>query len=291
MDHNFSFAQKNNVCLSMGYDLTFFKKLKKDDFKKQGNINDDDLALLLANCLGHSDSNIRDGIAFEGLVTLLRGARVSDSGKRKLLVECANALKPKMPEGEGFLKPFSALCVAEIARTDRIEPYLVPEERQELVEIGADYLKSITDYRGYDQKDGWRHGVAHTADILMQLTLNDNIGVLHHKSIMEAISTQISPLGEFYVYGEPQRLARPIFFIAMRGTIKEEEWANWLTQIVNPKPVLNDWSEAFSSQEGLAKRHNTNAFLSALYLGVSTSENEAVKNMLPSLKVALSHLP
>ena len=183
VDNNLSFAQIANDCPSIEYDLIFLKNLKKVEFKEQDNISDDDLALLLANCLGHSDPDVRDGISFEGLVALLRGGRVSDGGKHKLLSKCSSELKQEIPDGEGFLKPFAALCVAEIVRTDRIKPYLSPSERQELVKIGVDYLKSIIDYRGFDQKDGWRHGVAHTADLLMQLTLNDNIGVSQHKQI------------------------------------------------------------------------------------------------------------
>ena len=31
---------------------------------------------------------------------------------------------------------------------------------------------SVRDYRGFDAKQGWRHGVAHGADLLLQLSRN-----------------------------------------------------------------------------------------------------------------------
>lgn len=31
---------------------------------------------------------------------------------------------------------------------------------------------AICDYRSFDERDGWRHAVAHAADLLMRLALN-----------------------------------------------------------------------------------------------------------------------
>lgn len=283
-----TFAQ--DVCTAGQYDRTFFNALKETDFMPKESIRDDALAILLATCLGDPDTILRDGIAFEGLTALLRRGRVSHGGARMLLDKCTQYLNSDQ-DGEGFLKPFAALCVAEVARTDRVEAYLSPEERAAIVETGTNYLKSITDYRGFDEQEGWRHGIAHTADVFMQLTLNDNVGVEAHRKMLGAIKTQVAPKEHFYIYGEPQRLARPVLFIAMRGTIKEEEWINWFKEVAKSGPELNAWNEAFGSQAGLAKRHNINAFLSELYLNASTSDNENLKAILPSVTAALRELP
>ncbi len=284
-------GQQTNECLAGKHDRAFFDALKQNGFKPDAEMTDDALSMLLADCLGNPDSEIRDGIAYEGLVVLLRGARVSDRGKRGLLEKCENALNPKKPDPDGFLKPFSALCVAEVARTDRIKPYMTELERSDIVKVGTRYLKSINDYRGFDGDEGWRHGVAHTADLLMQLTLNDQIGVDHHRAIINAIASQITPKGVFYTYGEPARLARPVIFIAMKGKIKETEWTTWFNDIVRPGPELNDWAEAFNSQSGLAKRHNITAFLSAIYINASQSDDENVKSLLPGTLAAMNKVP
>jgi len=253
-------------------------------------LNDDQAALAYVACLGNPDPEIRDKIAYEGLVTLLRGNRVSKRGIQDLQQKCAGYLRGDDDKG-GFLKPFAALCLAEVARTDRIAPHFNEAERTDIVKIATDYMKSITDYRGFDDVDGWRHGVAHSADLLMQLSLNDHIGAEHHREMLAAIAAQLSPSGHFYTYGEPARLARPVLFMAMQGTINEDEWITWFANIVKPAPEMEKWNDAFSSNAGLAKRHNLTAFLSALHLNISNSENENLKFLRPGLSNALEQLP
>lgn len=278
------------ACETGRYDHAFFESLKENNFTPRERIGDDLLVLMLANCLGDPDPVVRDGIAYEGIAELLRRGRVSNAGVRRLLDKCEGYVVGE-EEGSGFLKPFAALCIAEVARTDRIKAHFNGEARARLVKIGTKYMKSITDYRGFDQVEGWRHGVAHTADVLMQLSLNDNIGLDHHREMLNAIASQISPKEHFYRYGEPARLARPVLFMAMQGTIAEDEWTKWFSEISKPDPEMESWVDAFSSQARLAKRHNVMAFLSALYLNAGTNDNENIKMIMPGLMAAIQEIP
>jgi len=289
---NVAQAEQNILgdCPSSAYSRQQLESIKANDFQPRDDTSDDALATILADCLGSSDTALRDGIAYEGLVALLRAERVSDEGKRALLAKLSAALRPAVEDSAGFAQPFAALGLAEVARTDRVEPYLTQQERQELVQTSVDYLVSIDDYRGFHEEEGWRHGVAHTADLLMQLALNGNIGLSEHRAMLAAIATQVSPPGVFYQYGESGRLARPVLYIAMQGAISEEEWSDWLADIAAPHP-LSSWSDAFSSNVGLAKRHNTAAFLRELYLNASLSQNEALRMLLPGTIAAIKTLP
>ena len=283
-------AQAQGACLNDRYDRTFFDTLKGTNFTPLESVSDNSLSLLLAECLGDPDLTLRDGIAYEGLAALLRQGRVSQAGIRRLFDKCAGFLHDEEDKG-GFLHPFAALCLAEVARTDRITPHFSDEERANFTTLATDYLKSITDYRAFDKIEGWRHGVAHSADVLMQLSLNDKISVELRRQMLAAIATQVSPFEHFYNYGEPARLARPVLFIAMQGTIAEDEWMKWLTDISKPRPEISSWDDAFSSQAGLAKRHNLTAFLSALHLNATSSDNENVKALMPGLTAAIRELP
>ncbi len=283
-------AQAQEACTAGRYDRTFFDTLKETDFMPMESVSDNSLSLLLAECLGDPDPVLRDGIAYEGLAALLRQGRVSNAGIRRLFDKCAGFLREKN-DASGFLHPFAALCIAEVARTDRIKPHFSDEEHVNITTLATYYLKSITDYRGFDEIEGWRHGVAHSADVLMQLSLNDNISVHLHRQMLTAIATQVSPIEHFYSYGEPARLARPVLFIAMQGTITEDEWTKWFADISKPGPVLGSWNDVFSSQAGLAKRHNLTAFLSALRLNVASSDNENVTALMPGLTAAIRELP
>ena len=278
------------TCGDAGYDRQALDALKASEFELGPNEDADALAFALADCLGSPDPSLRDGIAYEGLAKLLRGGAVSDTAKRRLIATLSERLDINAPDERGFSKPFAVLALSEVARTDRIEPYLVPEERTQLVKTGADYLRSVRDYRGYDDEEGWRHGVAHGADLLMQLALNENVGASDHRIILAAVASQAAPQSTSYIYGESERLARPVLFIAARGEISEQGWTNWFAKIADAAP-LTSWNDAFSSREGLAKRHNTSSFVNVLYVNATASANENLKILLPGAIEVLKAIP
>lgn len=277
-------------CPPLGYDVPLLADLKAADFDLGGDGDYDRLALALAECLGSPDPAIRDGIAYEGLFTILRADRVSARTRRALIARLASDLESPAPDPGGFRKPFAALALAEVARTDRVRPFLTPEERAALVEIGADYLASIRDYRGFDDQEGWRHGVAHASDLLMQLALNDSVTAEQHRKMLRAIATQVAPPSVYYVHGESTRLARPVLSIAARETVAPDEWSAWFASVADPAP-LAAWDEAFASEAGLARRHDTTAFLHALYVSASRSEAPGVRSLVPRIVEALRRIP
>jgi hypothetical protein len=166
-----------------------------------------------------------------------------------------------------------------VARTDRIDPWMTPEMRNELVVTAAGYLENISDYRGFSETEGWRHGVAHGSDLVLQLVLNPNINAGQIAVMMNAVAAQVDPAGAvFYIYGEPGRLARAVFYAYTRGEVDEAFWEGWFERVSNPAP-LDSWRAAFTSQAGLAKRHNTIEFLLAMHLNASSIEGEQAKQL------------
>jgi hypothetical protein len=181
--------------------------------------------------------------------------------------------------------------LAEVARTDRIEPWLTGAQRGELVETAASYVSSIVDYRGFDPKAGWRHGVAHGADLLMQLALNPAVDRAGVDRLLGAIAAQVAPAGEHsYIDGESERLARPVLFAAQRGLYMPDEWSAWLLKVASPAPLPN-WAAAFESRAGLARRHNVNAFFYVLYVNARESSDQNIQALIPGLQAALKTLP
>ena len=65
-----------------------------------------------------------------------------------------------------------------------------------------------------------------------------------------------------------------------------DDWQQWLTLITSPKPNKS-WGDAYQNQQGLAKLHNTQSFLKALYALIKTSKNETLMAMVPPLEKAL----
>jgi hypothetical protein len=108
--------------------------------------------------------------------------------------------------------------------------------------------------------------------------------------LLGAIAAQVAPRGEHsYIYGESERLARPVLFAAQRGLHTAAEWNAWLLDVAAPAPFEN-WNAAFTSSAGLARRHNVHAFVYALYATARESDDPKIQALVPGLSAVLKTL-
>ncbi|MFT3807573.1 DUF2785 domain-containing protein [Arenimonas sp.] len=278
-------------CPPPGWTKEKLLELKANKFAVEDFAARSSLAVDLLACLSSPDPQLRDGIAFEAETSWLRSGQFDHATRQAILQALLPKLRKDASDREGFTAPFAALVLAEVARTDRLSAWMTTEQRTELVTAAAEFLEGVNDYRGFDAKEGWRHGVAHGADLAMQLALNPQLDRAQLDRLLAAVRKQIAPAGEhFYIYGESERLLRPMLFIAQRGLHDEAFWKAWLTDLIAPAP-LPSWDSAFSSQAGLAKRHNTQAFLLALYANTRDSEQPVMQSLAGSTREALQALP
>ena len=250
------------------------------------------LARELLPCLAAPDPELRDAIAFEALSVWLRNKKLSVEVQRHIFKVLMQQLQSQDADADGFAKPFAALTLAEVARADRVSVFLSDDERNSLVDAATVYLRGVDDYRGFVQGQGWRHGVAHGADLLMQLALNPLTTKVQLERLVSAAQSQVAPAsGHFYVYGESERLARPMLMAARRQLIEADWWRNLLDQISAPSPLAT-WDQAFNSQAGLARLHNTKSFLLVLYANLHESTDESLQShLLGPVRQALKQLP
>lgn len=260
-------------CPPVGYTNTDLSNLRQQEFVVPDDSQRNALAIALLGCTGDPDPAIRDATVYEGLAGWLRAKQLTpatvDALRDGLLLQLKAA-----DDTDGFRKPFAALVLSEVVRSDRIEPTFTIGQREQLVQAASGYLEEVRDYRGFSPTEGWRHGVAHGSDLILQLVLNPNIDADQVQRLLAAVASQVAPPGEhFYIYGEPERLARAVFYAHRRGDSSAAQWSAWLRGLADPRP-LAAWSEAWSSQSGLARRHNTLAFLQALHLSAMAAGDE-----------------
>lgn len=261
--------------------------LKTADFEMADVAAREAMAFALIDCLASPDPALRDGIAYEGLQHWLRAKVFSPETLRALRTRLFAQLDA--PDPDGVARPFAALALSELARTDRIAPWMRPDERDEMVERAASYLESVRDYRGYDAEVGWRHGVAHGADWAMQLALNPALDRAQLDRLRQAIAIQAVPAaGHAYVFGESERLARPLLFIAKRDLHDEADWSAWFAAL---SARLGDPALAWKDAGWLARRHDLAAVLQMLYLQVDLDDDPGMAKMRPGLVAALKALP
>lgn len=280
------------ACPPPGQSLESLRALKAQKFAVPDAAQRASLALALQACLPDPNPELRDGIAFEAYQRWMRAKLLPVETIRTLSTDLRAQLSSAVPNSAGFGKPFAALVLADVARTDRIAAWMTPAERQQSLTAATTYLAELRDYRGFEDANGWRHGVAHTSDWLMQLALNPALDKAQLDQLLQAIASQVPAHGgHAYVFGEPERLAAPVLHSARRKLHTAQEWHDWL-EATSTLPAGAKPADVFQSQALLAWRHNVQAFLQALYVNVALGSDEDLKaRLLPGLVDALKRLP
>jgi len=278
------------TCPPAGMSREQLLELKSHEFAVADDGRRQSLALDLLACLGSSDPQLRDGVAFEALAAWMRDRRISAATVGTILDRLLPQLAPAYPDPAGVQRPFAALVLAEVVRFDRVEPFMTEQQLQQVVDASTRYLQSVTDYRGFDEREGWRHGVAHASDVMLQLAVNPRTSKAQLDRMLAAIAVQVAPPGEHsYTYGEGNRLAQAVFYIAKRKLHTAAEWRKWFEQVSAPAPLAN-WGDAWTSQRGISKHHNAMQFLMTLYLYVRESGADFQDLVLPSIVTAITPL-
>ena len=275
------------ACPPNGYDKPALQALKASRLQGLEPGQRDALALDLLDCLASPDPELRDGIAYEFLTHWMRSGDFDAAMLRRLRDGLYARLEGDA--GEGFAQPFAALVLSEVARTDRVAPWMRSDEREAMVAKASAYVAGVRDYRGFDNAQGWRHGVAHGADWLMQLAMNPALDRAQAGRILQAVAAQAVPSnGHAYIFGEPARLARPVLFIAKRGLHTEAEWSAWFAAL---PPKLGNETLAYKDAGWLARRHDLVAFLQAVYVESDNSTDAGLQALRPGLLKTLKAVP
>ena len=194
------------------------------------------------------------------------------------------------PDEAGLRRPFAALVLSEVVRSDRIKPFMTPIERKGILKASIRFMLGITDYRGFDPREGYRHAVAHGADLLMQFAMNPGIDAEALSRIRAALSVQAGTVATSYVTGEGERLARAMLMIARRKVFSEADWTAWASQLAGPG-ALQTWDNWHVSPQGLARRHNLMQFFSSLYVAATANSDPDFAALRPGVLAALQALP
>jgi hypothetical protein len=277
-------------CPPAGYDIATLSELRERHFDIADASERQTFALNLLACLNATDPTLRDRIAYEAYATWRHDKSLDATTWHFIESSLLDNATTRKVDPDGVIRPFAVLVLAEAVKADRASPYLSEDERQLLLNAAANYLVELRDYRGFDGGVGWRHGVAHAADLLAQLALSPGFGRLEMDRILAATTAQIVPAdAHFYIYGEGERLSTVVAAIASREVYTAEEWRAWLVKVVSPAP-FKKWGEAYWSQAGLAKRHNTMNFLLALYEQTALDKRAAVSRLAPMVAKAMQPL-
>lgn len=248
-----------------------------------------DILLGLPGCLNAPAPEIRDRYAFEVLSLILRSGGQTEETVRELQAKLTDQLAHADEDPNGFQGPFSILALAEVARVDRRTPFLSEEERSDLLAIAAAYLEGLTDYRGFSDTEGWRHGVAHSADLLMQMSLNPHLTRPQAEAILAAVALKAGPSGHAYIFGESERLAAPVLYLAARHEFSFNDWTEWFVGLWPAEDPLRE--NLYGSEAALTKLHNLRALAQTIYVSAVASNEGTYDPLAQAAFQFLSQLP
>lgn len=275
------------ACPPEGQTLESLQTLKTSKFSIDDTDGHKALATGLIECLGDPNPVLRDDIASGALSTWMRAGSFDGDTLRGFMDTLYAQLDGD--DADGFRKPYSALVLSEVARTDRIKPWMTDEERAAMVEKASAYLESITDYRTFTDKEGWRNSVSYGSDWLLQLALNPALTKEQANRMLAAIASQVVPdAAPAYVSGESGHLARPITALAQHGFYSERDWNAWFASL---PPKIGDAALAYNDNKWIARRHDLMAFLLSLYIEADQSTDANIHFLKPAIVTAVKSVP
>ena len=274
------------ACPPAGVTRSELKELRVAEFEVADHGKRQALAIGFVGCLADRDPELRDETASEALRTWIRTHKLDVATLHSLRFSQVAAIQ--QADAAGFAQPFAALVLADLVNADIAKPFLSESDLAEIVQVGTTYLSGLRDYRGYDQKEGWRHAVPHTADLLMELAHHKAVGKKDQQRMLEAVATQLYAAGsqsppQFYHFWEGSRMARAVFTLAERSDMTAAEWEAWFGAFVTTPE-----ERRASKPELFARHHNFKSFLMPLYMSlVETKDVAQRERVLPYVAKAL----
>ncbi|MEP6817502.1 MAG: DUF2785 domain-containing protein [Marmoricola sp.] len=242
-----------------------------------------DLTTELGNMLGDPDPAVRDGLALPILA-----AWVSNGVYDDLLTRLGDGICSLMEDGVGevatdgvFQRSFAVLVLAEIIERDNRMDLLDDRTVRGWGDRIARWLVAEKDVRGFDPQKGWAHAVAHGADAIGALGRSPRIHGPGLVFLLDVVADRVlEPTPEFFVAGEPDRLARAAMDALRRNLVDVETLEPWLTRLADrARPDVND------SMHPFRVNGNVQSFLRALYLQLALAPDRPT--LRPDLLLAL----
>jgi hypothetical protein len=273
------------------HDKAYWHAVAAHDFTPPDGALPEALAPELLDDLGSTDPELRDELA----ATILTGwiYRTKSLGPAAV-AEAARTLVTNLnvpvgePEGNGVLRrSFSALILSVIVARDNDTRVLADDLFRAVLDGALIFFAAERDVRGFDDRIGWIHSAAHTADLLKFLARNDRLTVADQHRIFAAITGKLRLAPVTFFTGEDERIARVPISLVRRDDADTAGFETWLGDM----SVLARFPTAPTSAS-LRAMTNARHVLSALSteLSVDARPSPGADAARAALKAALTKL-
>jgi hypothetical protein len=198
----------------------------------------DDLDELIA-MLASADPAVRDDHAYPRLVTRIRDGRLDDR-----LATLGDAMVERLRHPEIQARAFAPLILAAAIDRDAAVGSLDAAKVGDWRDAFAAWWLGETDIRGWDDRLGWLHAVAHGADLAGALGASPRVPGTELSDLLTLIAERVAaPTGYRFAHMEEDRVARAVSRILARPELTEGGAVGWLAVVdrlfatVTPGPL------------------------------------------------------
>ena len=249
------------------HDKEFWRMIAKNNFKPPAGSATSELAFELSKSLGSQDPELRDELAYTILTTwIYKTHQIDPATLRSLTAEwLENLTAVSDPAADSVLRrSFSALMLSVVVARDNAQPFLEKQEFRKIWDGALAYLAAEKDLRGFDNRLGWIHSAAHTADLLKFMARSRYIDRTDQAALLAAVRWKLSTAAVVFIYGEDERYARAVLSVIMRKDFDVEAFQKWARDLRPISPA-----NALPNEQMLHGNQNVKNFLAKLDFIVS----------------------
>ena len=244
------------------HDRAFWQRIVASDFAVPPGESAVALIRELNGYLGSPNPDLRDGFAHSITAAWIYQKRlVPPDALRDLAIEWQSNLTKHvgdLNDDSVLLRSFSALNLSVVAALDNAAPFLSENDYRALLGSALGYLRAERDLRGHDQRKGWLHATAHTADLLKFLCRSPHLQTEQQALVLQGLSQRLMSADVVFTHGETDRLARVVLSLYGRADLDRDGFRRWLSLLQAP-PI-----DAHVSDAALTSRENVKNFLAGL---------------------------
>jgi len=230
-------AAQTAVAAPPSHDRAFWRAIVTADFAVPSGATAPVLAAELDRMLGDADPELRDAFAGTILPEWIRtGTLDADALRPRIRTWIANLSADVQQVGTDrtLRRSFSALMLAAVVNRDNAEPLLTPDEFAAIRDAAIGYLNAEQDVRGFDDRLGWIHSAAHTADVLRALNRSRRLAPTDPPKILDAVGRKLRTAPAVFTFGEDERFARAIAMLLIRDDFNLDAFRTWVADLAAP---------------------------------------------------------
>ncbi len=180
----------------------------------------------LVELLRSPDPDVRDEVGFSELAR-----RISSGAEDENLVNLGEQMTAMFSDPEIQARTFAALVLAEVVDRDRITGGTGEPAVLRWRDLFAAWFRAEQDLRGWDDRLGWVHAVAHGADALGSFGRSPRLGADDLAGLLLlARDRLLAPTTLLFANMEDERLANAIALVLSRPELDAERATTWLEE-------------------------------------------------------------